>query len=381
MSLKKTAPPPTKSRKRATNLKNRAPRHVRMRDVAEMAGVAVTTVSRVLTDPRQVSPKTLEAVTKAIEKLGYLPNRAAGSLRSNRSNTIAVLVPNISHSAFAETLQGMADHFRDHGYQLLIGHTGYSLKEEEDLVATLLSRRPDGIVLTGYTHTEATTRLLKSARIPVVEMWNVCDEPLDIMVGYSNFEAARTMTRHILERGYERVGYIGGVVMDNDRTRRREEGYMAALEEAGIKVDRERMERTDFEFSAGARSFQKIMRQRPDTQAIFASSDILAIGILLECAKLGWHVPDRLAVAGFDDSSMARLMTPSLTTIRVHKYEIGHKAAELILERISISAQSTEPQPPHILDLGFELISRESIGYCDQKNKPALRSANACHGQ
>lgn len=346
-----------------------------MRDVAEMAGVAVTTVSRVLAYPDQVSPKTLEAVNKAIEKLGYLPNRAAGSLRSNRSNIIAVLVPNISHSAFAETLQGMADRFRDYGYQLLIGHTGYSLKEEEDLVGTLLSRRPDGIVLTGYTHTEATTRLLKSARIPVVEMWNLTEDPLDIMVGYSNYEAARSMTQHIIERGYQRIGYIGGVVMDNDRTRQREAGFIAALEEAGIEVDRKRMERTDFEFSAGAISFQKIMHQRPDTQAIFASSDILAVGILLECAKLGWHVPDRLAVAGFDDSSMASLMTPSLTTIRVHKYGIGNKVAELILARLDKTSGATpDSNPKLVVDLGFELVSRESIGYC------GVISANARSG-
>lgn len=375
MNERSTVTIPVKPRKKTTNTKLQTPRHVRMRDVAEMAGVAVTTVSRVLAYPDQVSPKTLEAVNKAIEKLGYLPNRAAGSLRSNRSNIIAVLVPNISHSAFAETLQGMADRFRDYGYQLLIGHTGYSLKEEEDLVGTLLSRRPDGIVLTGYTHTEATTRLLKSARIPVVEMWNLTEDPLDIMVGYSNYEAARSMTQHIIERGYQRIGYIGGVVMDNDRTRQREAGFIAALEEAGIEVDRKRMERTDFEFSAGAISFQKIMHQRPDTQAIFASSDILAVGILLECAKLGWHVPDRLAVAGFDDSSMASLMTPSLTTIRVHKYGIGNKVAELILARLDKTSGATpDSNPKLVVDLGFELVSRESIGYC------GVISANARSG-
>ncbi|MYN12362.1 substrate-binding domain-containing protein [Pusillimonas sp. TS35] len=335
------------------------PRHVRMRDVAKMAGVAVTTVSRVLTEPQRVSPKTMNAVMAAIETLGYLPNRAAGSLRSNRSNMIAVLVPNISHSAFAETLQGMADRFRDHGYQLLIGHTGYSLKEEEDLVATLLSRRPDGIVLTGYTHTETTTRLLKAAQIPIVEMWNLCEDPLDMMVGYSNFGAARTMTQHLLERGYRRIGYIGGLVMDNDRTRQREAGFMAALTEAGIEIDRERMERTDFEFEAGAISFRKIMQQRPDTEAIFASSDILAVGVLLECAKLGWPVPGRLAVAGFDDSPMASLMTPSLTTIRVHKYEIGDKVAELVLNRLDGEAAS---EPARIIDVGFEVVARDSVG-------------------
>ncbi len=355
--------------RRPLGRKPQAPRHARMRDVAEMAGVAVTTVSRVLTNPDHVSPKTLKAVTRAIEKLGYLPNRTAGSLRSNRSNMIAVLVPNISHSAFAETLQGMADRFRDEGYQLLIGHTGYSLKEEEDLVATLLSRRPDGIILTGYTHTEATTRLLKSARIPIVEMWNLCDHPLDMMVGYSNFEAARTMTRHIIERGYRRIGYIGGLVMDNDRTRQREAGFMAALEEAGIEVDRKRMDRTEFEFDAGATSLRKIMEQRPDTQAVFASSDILAVGIMLECAKLGWRVPDSLAIAGFDDSSMASLMTPALTTIRVPKYEIGNKVAELVLSRFNAtSGAMMGNEPKRIVDVGFELLVRESIGHCRQND-------------
>ncbi len=364
----------TKASAGISNQKPQAPRHVRMRDVAEMAGVAVTTVSRVLTSPEYVSPKTLRAVNLAIEKLGYLPNRTAGSLRSNRSNMIAVLVPNISHSAFAETLQGMADRFRTEGYQLLIGHTGYSLKVEEDLVGTLLSRRPDGIVLTGYTHTEATTRLLKLARIPIVEMWNLCDQPLDLMVGYSNFDAARAMTRHIIERGYRRIGYIGGLVMDNDRTRQREAGFMAALEEAGIEIDRQRMDRTEFEFDAGAISLRKIMEQRPDTQAIFASSDILAVGMMLECARQGWRVPEHLAVAGFDDSSMASLMTPALTTIRVPKYEIGSKVAELILDRfVAEQGAPKSDNTERIVDLGFELVIRNSIGYCKagKKTRPA----------
>lgn len=333
-------------------------RPVRMKDVARLAGVAVTTVSRALSTPEQVAPKTLQAIKQAIDELGYLPNGLAGTLRSNRSRMIAVLVPNISHSVFAETLQGMSDVFRPEGYQLLIGHTGYSMVQEEALVTTLLSRRPDGIVLTGYTHLPSTVKLLRMAGIPIIEMWNLTETPLDMMVGFSNFEAARSMTLHLVERGYRRIGYVGGLVEDNDRTVQREEGFIAGLREAGIPVNPDTMFRMPFEFEGGMQAFQNIMAKAPDTQAIFAAGDVLAIGVMLECARQGWRVPEQLAVAGFDDTRMAGLMVPALTTIRVPRYEIGQRAAELMLARLLHG--TTEPR---IVDVGFEVLPRDTVGH------------------
>lgn len=329
--------------------------HATMSDVAREAGVGTMTVSRALREPDRVSEQTRKKIEKAIRKLRYVPNSAAGSLRSNHSRIIAVVVPTISHSIFADTLQAMSDVLRPAGYHLLIGHSGYSLAEEEALLRAFLGRRPDAVVLTGYTHSRRSREMLKRANLPVVEIWNLCERPVDTIIGISNFAAARDMTRFLLGKGHGRIGYVGGCREGNDRTEQREAGFQAALAEAGHSFDPSLIVRAPFEYECGAQALDELLQRHPGLGCVFAASDILAVGVMLQANRLGIRVPDQLAVAGFDDIGMADKMLPPLTTVRVPRREIGKAAAENILERLA-GKQAAK----RIVDLGYGLIERSS---------------------
>lgn len=313
------------------------------------------TVSRALREPDQVSETARRKIEKAIRKLHYVPNSAAGTLRSNRSRIVGVIVPTISHSIFADTLQAMSDVLRPAGYHLLIGHSGYSLEEEEALLSAFLARRPEAIVLTGYTHTRRTKTLLKNAGLPVIEIWNLSDQPIDTIIGISNFDAAHEMTRLLIQKGYEAIGYIGGLREGNDRTEQREAGFKIALEEAGRSFDPSLIVRAPFEYERGAQALDELLDRHPNTDCVFAASDILAVGVLLQANRRRIAIPRQLAVAGFDDIGMADKISPTLTTVRVPRRAIGQTAAEMILSRIKgINSDR------RILDLGFDIIERES---------------------
>jgi LacI family transcriptional regulator, gluconate utilization system Gnt-I transcriptional repressor len=162
-----------------------------MQDVARRAGVSAMTVSRALKAPGKVAPATRARVEAAVAALGYVPDDAARSLASRHSRLVAALVSTVADSIFASTIDGLAESLRAHNHQLLLGTTEYSAASEEALLGTILSRRPDGLVLTSGVHTETSRRLLKGASIPVVEVWELPEEPIDMAVGFSNLEAGR----------------------------------------------------------------------------------------------------------------------------------------------------------------------------------------------
>ncbi|MDR3413398.1 MAG: LacI family DNA-binding transcriptional regulator [Formivibrio sp.] len=326
-----------------------------MRDVALEAGVGTMTVSRALRQSTSMTGETREKVENAIRKLGYVRNSAAGTLRSNRSKIVAVIVPTISNSIFAETLQALSDILRPAGYHILIGHSGYSIAEEEALIEAFLARQPEAIVLTGYTHSPRAKTLLTAAKIPVVEIWNVSDTPIDISVGISNFDATFAMTKRLIEKKFKAIGYIGGFKENNDRTEQREAGFRAALKNAKMPWIPTRVQRSAFEFESGAAALLELLKRHPEVDVVFAASDILAVGVMLQAAKQNIRVPDDLAVVGFDDSGIAHLMSPALTTVRVPRSAIGHVAAQQILDRLSGNNLDS-----NTIDLGFQIIERNS---------------------
>ena len=185
------------------------PRKPTMQDVARLAGVSTMTVSRVLTDPGVVAEETRERVQRAVEQLGYVPDKVAGSLSSRRTGFIAAILPTLTNANFADTAHGLTEVLRRAGYQLLIGYTMYSLAEEERLIRAMLARRPEALVLTGATHTKLATQLLHAAGIPIVEIWDLPATPIDHAVGFSNREVGRMAARHLLGLGHRRLGALG----------------------------------------------------------------------------------------------------------------------------------------------------------------------------
>lgn len=327
----------------------------RMEDVARVAGVSAITVSRVIHHPDKVAEATRENVLSAIEATGYVPNRVAGSLASNKTRVIGALVPTVTNSIFADTITGLTDELNTQGYQLLLGATGYSLAEETRLINAMLAQRPAGIVVTGLQHETAAGTLLHGAGIPVVETWNVDGAPIDMAVGFSNFNACYAMVERLVERGARRIGYVGAPTPANDRAMQRLAGYHAAVVAFDLDASESLVYSGKFSFASGARRLRDLLEARPDVEAIFFGNDILALGALFECQRLGLRIPDDLAIAGFDDVELAASVTPALTTVRIHRYTIGRQAAHVILERLRGNTGT-----PAITDLGFEIIERET---------------------
>lgn len=327
----------------------------RMRDVARKAGVSVMTVSRALNEPDKVSKEMRQRVSAVVEEIGYVPNRLARSLSSNRSNMIGLIVPSIRNSLFAETIKGISDVLSGNGYHLMIADSGPGLQEEEEAITAFLQQRVGGLVLHNTSHTPAAVSAIAKAKVPVVENGNLTAAPLDSVVSYSNYEAARAMTLHLARMGYKQIAFVSLVRRENDRARERLRGYQAALTEFGRKPDNTLILERPAGFSSGAEAVVHLVERTPQVDAIFFAGDVLAVGAALECQRRGWKVPERVAIASFDDLDILRYVNPPLTTIRLPRYEIGRRSAECLLDRLSGRATQRIS-----LDLKFEIIQRES---------------------
>jgi LacI family gluconate utilization system Gnt-I transcriptional repressor len=327
-----------------------------MQDVARKAGVSTITVSRALRMPDKVKAPTRARIDAAIRALGYVPDQVAGSLSSRESRLVAALVSTLAGSIFASTVDGLAQTLREQGHQLLLGTTEYSSTSEEQLIATALSRRPDGLVLTSSEHTEATTRMLANAAVPVVEVWDLPERPIDMAVGFSNVEAGRAITRFLHETGRRRIGFIGALQEGDRRGRLRLQGYTEALGALGHGAPRVAVDSAIVPMvERGARNLAELLQRWPDTDAIFCASDSVALGAISEAARRGIAVPRQLAIAGFGDFEFAGEHGLGLTTVRIPGYKIGAEAGQMIIRR-----KQGDATAPKIVDVGFEIVRRGS---------------------
>ena len=337
-----------------------------MRDVARIAGVSTMTVSRVLAQPDIVAKATRDRVQNAIAKLGYVPDMIASSLSSQKSGFIAAILPTLNNINFAEAAGGLSDTLKMAGFQLLIGYTNYQLEEEEALVRTMLARRPEGIVLTGGHHSKATRQLLLAADIPVVEIWDLPKQPIGHAVGFSNLDVGMAMTSQLIERGYRRIAFLAPPENEpgfrDFRGDERLDGYRRALRRADLPDDLVvRHGMGPVSFTHGAESLDALLAHRGDIDAVFAVSDLSAVGAVMECQRRGIRVPDDLAIAGFGDFEIGAQIVPSLTTVHIDCIGIGERTGQLLLNLLSPSTARGADEH-QIIDLGFDLIERQSTG-------------------
>ncbi|HVZ43590.1 MAG TPA: LacI family DNA-binding transcriptional regulator [Ramlibacter sp.] len=326
----------------------------RMRDVAHAAGVSLMTVSRALREPHKLSEETRKLVLDAVQKIGYVPNSIAAHLASNRSNVVGQIVPSIQNSLYADTVKGTADVLRTAGLHLLIADSGYSLQEEEALIGAFLAQRVAGLILHNTDHTPKALQMIERAGVPVIETGDMPRDPVDMVVSYSNAEAAKAMTLHLAARGYRRIGFASLETKNNRRSRERLRGYLAALKTLGRRKDERLVIETAGGLTGGAHAMVAMIQRAPDVDAIFFAGDVLAIGALFEAQRRGWKVPGRIAIAGFDDLDILQHTVPKLTCLRLPRLEIGRRSAEALLERMHGNHERVR------LDLGFEVIQRES---------------------
>ena len=320
-----------------------------MADLARLAGVSKMTVSRALGGGGGVSADTRARVLQAAEAVGYVPDATARALSSGRSGFVAALVPTLANSNFADTMRGLSDGLGGAGLQVLLGYTDYAPEREEAVVRAVLRHRPRAVVLTGGEHTDGTRALLLRSRVPVVETWDLPRSPLGLVVGFSHAAAAGKMVRHLAERGYTRIGFIGGASGPGVRDLRghdRRRGYLRAV--SALRLGPPRV--VDHGLppvgpAHGAAALAALMERWPDTDAVMCVSDLAAMGALNECHRRGWAVPGRVAVAGFGDFELAASCWPALTTVSVDPRGIGERTAAALLDamRGPLSGPSSGP--------------------------------------
>ncbi len=242
-------------------------------DVARRAKVSVMTVSRAFNKPDAVLPSTRERINAAIREIGYVPNQVAGSLRKQRSNIVAVIIPDIDNSMFSSLLRGISNTLHQAGLTLMLGDSQYSAMNEEETIFSLLRQRPCGLILHSTKHSLRAIRMMEKSGIPIVETGTLTQTPVDMVVSYSNIDGARTVTRHLLDRGYERIGYIGLRSEANERAVERREGFCEVLRDAGIAIDPGYMVETDSGLGAGGAALMQLLRPHPKSKRYSARED------------------------------------------------------------------------------------------------------------
>ena len=244
--------------------------------------------------------------------------------------------------------------------QLLLGYSDYRIETEERLVTAMLTRRPEGVILTGGSHSPKACAMLRAAGIPVVETWDLPAAPIEHTVGFSNAAASAALVRHLHAKGYQNIAFIGGTSNRDTRGADRRRGYSEAIRELGLPDGRViSFGQPPISMAQGAEAIAQLVRQWPDVDAVVCVSDLSAFGALMECQRRGWKVPKRIAIAGFGDFEVSRSCHPRLTTVAVDCAGIGHAAGELLLRAIE-AAREGRKLPPETVMIPFRIEQRES---------------------
>jgi LacI family gluconate utilization system Gnt-I transcriptional repressor len=325
-----------------------------IRDVAREAGVSPMTVSNTFKYPEKVTAATRDRVIEVAQALSYVPNLLAVNLSSGRTKIIAAITPSIRNSNFADMIMGLENELEKQGYHLIVTVVESPAREYE-VVRALIGRRVDGIVLTGVNRDEKTRKLLKQSGIPIVETWNLSGPFVDIGVGFSTQKAAYQATQIMVDKGLTKIGIAGYETTGEKRFQERLDGFLQALTAAGLRTDLIATVPGWSGFSGGQLALDHLLELEPALEGVFCFTDVLAAGVMFECMRKGWDIPDRLSIVGYGDYEIAAQLSPGLTTVHTPGDIIGERAAQLILNRCNGAVQENK-----IVDVGYDLVIRGS---------------------
>jgi len=324
-------------------------------DVAKLAGVSAVTVSRALRHPGMVSPVLRDRVDAAVAELAYVPDVAASRLASARTHAIGVIVSSLTNGVFADYLRALHDTLLPAGFQVVVFSSRYSAEEEEKVIATLIGQHPEAIIIAGIDQTPHARRLLERSGVPVIQTFELTDDPIDINVGLSQRDAGYAATRYLIDRGHRRIGYTAARL--DARAHARMAGYHRAMEEARLSTDGlVATTPRPSSVSAGGELLGAILDRRSDLEAVFCCDDNLALGSLFECQRRGIPVPDRIAIIGFNDLEFAACAHPPISSVATPRHEMGRLAAEIVMKII----ETGERPAARRIDVGFTIRERGS---------------------
>jgi LacI family transcriptional regulator len=320
-------------------------------DVARLAGVSASTVSRILNGTARVSDDKRLAVLAAIEKMHFAPNQMAQGLKKGRSMTIGIVVQDIASPFFDETLRGVDDGLKGTGYASVIVSGHWNAAEESDRIRLLLARKVDGIILlSGRLDDEAILQF--AGHRPIVSTGRALNTRSALGFKLDNEQGAFAAVHHLLELGHRRIAFVTGPANNNDASERLQ-GYTRALQEAGIGYDAGLVVEGDFHEAGGLLAMNQLFDAKQQFTAVFAANDLSAYGVRLCLYRKGIRVPDDISLVGFDDLPGSSYTTPPLTTIRQPLYDMGRIATTSLLGLINGDTVTAHIPP-------LELVVRET---------------------
>ena len=327
-----------------------------IKDVARLAGVAPITASRVINSSGYVSDDTRRRVEDAVQKLGYVPNRVARSLRSKQTHTLALVLTDITNPFWTTVARGVEDAASGDGFSVILCNTDESEEKEHRYVRVLLQKQVDGFALVPANRTSRSVDLIRKQGVPLVILDRTVPGEVDIVRSDSE-GGAYELTRHLLDLGHRRIAMLSGpqsVSTAADRSA----GYRRALEEAGLEVDDRLMRYRAFTQDGGYAMARQVLAVDPSPTALFAANNFIALGALRALREAGLRVPEDIALVAYDDLPPSFTMEPFLTVAAQRAYEMGQRATQLLLQRLTGDAARS----PQEVILPTDLIVRKSSG-------------------
>ena len=344
---------PRKRRKRPSHAKS-----VNVHDVAREAGVSVASVSRVVNMPDKVGAAVRARVEAAIKKLDYVPDGTARAMITRRTRIVGALIPTIAYSVYSGFIEALQARLRRDGYTLLLGLTGYERATEVAELRQMLIAGAEAIMLAGEQHDPEVYRLLEARKIPYVLNSVYHPDSAHPCVGYDNRGAARHTANHLLDLGHRHIAVITGNRAVIDRFAERVEGVRDALADRGLALPEPWVVERGVTVAKARDGFRQVMAGKERPSAIICGNDVMAFGALLEAQAMGIKVPGELSITGFDDVEWSAQLAPSLTTVHIPLDQMGARAADYLLGRLSGEPVS------HATKIEVNLVLRQSTGPC-----------------
>lgn len=321
--------------------------------VAEAAGVSKMTASRVLNGGTGFSDATRERVMDQVSRLGYVQNRLAAAFSTDTASTyVGVSIPDLGNEVFSQVLEGIERKLHSFGYQAVLSVSHYDAKSVESWIETVLSWRPAGLIITGRNHSERTRSMIKSAAVPIVEIWDLNSSPIDMCVGVSHFDSGYAMGRFMVESGHRKLGYIGTSHDMANAAQARQAGWRKAIGDGGGEVVHTHVLRDTPGFYSGFYATEQFLGHANDVDALYYQNDNMAAGGLMFCQSNGLDVPGDIGIAGWGDLPIGSVLPKRLTTIHVPHLKIGHTAAEQMVLSLTGKPHKDVVEVPYRLTPG-----------------------------
>lgn len=331
-----------------------------IKDVAKHANVSIATVSRVINNHGTTSVEARKKVLEAIEALGYRPNALARGLVSQKSNSIGVLVPDVSNYFFAEVFRGLEDAIHERNGNVFICSTDVDESRMLRYLDFLQEKQVEGIIFTSEAVSEKYNERFKLAGVPVVLLATEADEFQLPAIKVNEFKASLDAVEYLIKKGHRQIGMIHGPESDPNAGLPRLKGYKAAMKLYDLKTDASWLEEGDYRFESGRRAMRRLLERHPEMTALFCASDEMACGAMVESQRMGKVLPQELSVMGFDNVKLSAMYYPALTTVAQPLYEMGKQAVYLLYQLIEaegkgLAALKKTTYLPH------QIIERESV--------------------